>query len=99
MALLSGQAFIEAGVHAGLLWSDDGQAMRNNKRPTALDQTAARAKSSGRRQFMIYTRLLGSGLAALLLALTALPAAAQSFRVQCPTHTTLHPLVDAQRAS
>jgi FtsP/CotA-like multicopper oxidase with cupredoxin domain len=43
---------------------------------------------------MINKRLLGSGIAALLLALTALPAAAQSFRVQCPTHTALHPLVD-----
>ena len=37
------------------------------------------------------TRLFGSGIAALLLALFALPAAAQSFRVQCPAGTALHP--------
>ena len=39
------------------------------------------------------TRLFGSGVAAALLALFALPAGAQSFMVQCPTHTALHPLV------
>lgn len=32
-----------------------------------------------------------NGLAALLLLLFSLPAFAQSFRVQCPTTTTLHP--------
>ena len=42
---------------------------------------------------MVSTRLFGSGIAALILAAFALPAAAQSFKVQCPTHTTLHPLV------
>jgi FtsP/CotA-like multicopper oxidase with cupredoxin domain len=34
------------------------------------------------------------GLPALVAALFALPASAQSFMVQCPTHTALHPLVD-----
>jgi FtsP/CotA-like multicopper oxidase with cupredoxin domain len=41
------------------------------------------------------TRVIGSGLAAAILAIFALPAGAQSFKVQCPTHTTLHPLVNA----
>ena len=44
---------------------------------------------------MFSTRFIGSGIAAVLLTGLALPAAAQSFRVQCPTHTTLHPLVNA----
>jgi FtsP/CotA-like multicopper oxidase with cupredoxin domain len=44
---------------------------------------------------MIKTSHLWGGLPAVLLALAALPAGAQSFRVQCPTHgTTLHPLQD-----
>ncbi len=42
---------------------------------------------------MVSTRVFGSGFAAMLLAVFALPATAQSFKVQCPTHTTLHPLV------
>jgi FtsP/CotA-like multicopper oxidase with cupredoxin domain len=42
------------------------------------------------------TRVIGSGLAAAILAIFALPAGAQSFKVQCPTHTSLHPLVNAQ---
>src|SRR5258708_10643812 len=42
---------------------------------------------------MVSTRLFGSGFAAMLLAVFALPARAQSFKVQCPTHTALHPLV------
>jgi FtsP/CotA-like multicopper oxidase with cupredoxin domain len=42
---------------------------------------------------MFSTRFIGSGIAAVLLTSLALPAAAQSFRVQCPTHTTLHQLV------
>ena len=37
------------------------------------------------------TRVFGTGLAALLLGLFALPAAAQSFRVQCPVTTATHP--------
>jgi FtsP/CotA-like multicopper oxidase with cupredoxin domain len=37
-------------------------------------------------------------VAAVVLALSALPATAQSFRVQCPTHTALHPLVNSQGA-
>jgi FtsP/CotA-like multicopper oxidase with cupredoxin domain len=41
------------------------------------------------------TRVIGSGLAAAILAIFALPAGAQSFKVQCPTHTSLHPLVNA----
>jgi FtsP/CotA-like multicopper oxidase with cupredoxin domain len=44
---------------------------------------------------MISTRLFKSVLAVLPLAAFALPAGAQSFRVQCPTHTALHPLVNA----
>ena len=44
---------------------------------------------------MVSTRIIGSGFAALLLAVFALPAAAQSFRVQCPTSTALHPLVNS----
>ena len=40
---------------------------------------------------MIITRLIGSGIAATLLALIALPAAAQSFQVQCPGSTITHP--------
>ncbi len=40
---------------------------------------------------MINMRLIGGGIAATLLALVALPAAAQSFQVQCPTSTLTHP--------
>ncbi len=40
---------------------------------------------------MLSTRVIGSGIAAAVLALFALPAAAQSFRVQCPTATLTHP--------
>lgn len=40
-------------------------------------------------------RVIGTGVAAAILAVIALPAGAQSFRVQCPIHTTLHPLVNA----
>lgn len=40
---------------------------------------------------MLSTRLLGSGIAAVVLALLARPAVAQTFRVQCPKQTTLHP--------
>ena len=36
------------------------------------------------------TGIFGSGIAAVVLALIALPASAQSFRVQCPSSTTLH---------
>ena len=39
---------------------------------------------------MVSRRILGSGITALLLATIALPAVAQSFRVQCPSSTTLH---------
>ncbi len=39
-----------------------------------------------------------SGLTAAMLA-AALPATAQSFRVQCPTHTALHPLVPVTAAN
>src|SRR5258706_14991668 len=41
---------------------------------------------------MINKRLIGGGIAAMLLALITLPAAAQSFQVQCPTTTTTHPV-------
>ena len=37
------------------------------------------------------TRLIFCGMSALFTMLLALPAAAQSFKVQCPTSTTLHP--------
>jgi len=40
---------------------------------------------------MFSTQLLCRGFAALTLALITLPAAAQSFRVQCPTKTITHP--------
>ena len=40
---------------------------------------------------MLKTRFIGGGIAAAILALFALPAAAQSFRVQCPAGTVLHP--------
>jgi FtsP/CotA-like multicopper oxidase with cupredoxin domain len=40
---------------------------------------------------MLSTRLVSRGLSATLLILMALPAAAQSFRVQCPTSTITHP--------
>ena len=40
-------------------------------------------------------RVIGSGVAAAILAVIALPAGAQSFKVQCPIHTALHPLVNA----
>ncbi|MGB8328041.1 MAG: multicopper oxidase domain-containing protein [Steroidobacteraceae bacterium] len=40
---------------------------------------------------MISTRYLRGAAAGLLFGLLALPAAAQSFRVQCPSSTTLHP--------
>jgi FtsP/CotA-like multicopper oxidase with cupredoxin domain len=36
------------------------------------------------------TGIFGSGIAAVVLALIALPASAQSFKVQCPSSTTLH---------
>src|SRR5258706_11477671 len=41
---------------------------------------------------MINRCLMGGGSAATLLALVALPAAAQSFQVQCPTSTLTHPV-------
>ena len=40
---------------------------------------------------MFSTRSISSGIAAVLVAVFALPAAAQSFRVQCPRFTALHP--------
>src|SRR5450631_2289809 len=40
---------------------------------------------------MINTQLVRLGLPTFLLALLSLPAAAQSFRVQCPTSTITHP--------
>src|SRR5450432_530565 len=40
---------------------------------------------------MINTQLVRLGLPTILLALLSLPAAAQSFRVQCPTSTITHP--------
>src|SRR5438105_14561596 len=48
-----------------------------------------RQATSGVRMFS--TQLLCRGIAALTLALITLPAAAQSFRVQCPTTTITHP--------
>jgi FtsP/CotA-like multicopper oxidase with cupredoxin domain len=40
---------------------------------------------------MINTQLVRLGLPTILLTLLSLPAAAQSFRVQCPTSTITHP--------
>jgi FtsP/CotA-like multicopper oxidase with cupredoxin domain len=42
---------------------------------------------------MFNFQLLRHGLPTVLLAMLALPAGAQSFHVQCPLSTTLHPLV------
>ena len=42
---------------------------------------------------MFNPQLIRRGVPTILLAFLTLPAAAQSFRVQCPTHTTLHPLL------
>jgi len=42
---------------------------------------------------MVSTRLFGSGFAAMLLAVFALPATAQSFKVAVPHAHRLHPLV------
>jgi FtsP/CotA-like multicopper oxidase with cupredoxin domain len=42
---------------------------------------------------MFSPQLIRRGVPTILLAFLALPAAAQSFRVQCPTHTALHPLL------
>ena len=39
-------------------------------------------------------RVLGLVSGMLVLGCAALPVSAQSFKVQCPTHTALHPLVD-----
>jgi hypothetical protein len=44
---------------------------------------------------MINTQLVRLGLPTLLLAMLSLPAAAQSFRVQCPTSTITHPTASA----
>jgi FtsP/CotA-like multicopper oxidase with cupredoxin domain len=44
---------------------------------------------------MFDTNLFRRGLPTILLALMALPAAAQSFRVQCPEKTNLHPTAPA----
>jgi len=41
----------------------------------------------------MFNPLLTRGVPTILLAILALPAAAQSFRVQCPTSTALHPPV------
>src|SRR6202040_2818462 len=40
---------------------------------------------------MINTKLIRRGFPTILLAVMALPAGAQSFRVQCPTSTVTHP--------
>src|SRR3977135_3655919 len=48
---------------------------------------------------MFSTRLFGSGIAAALLALWALPVAAQSFRVRCPRSTPAHPSDPANPAA
>jgi FtsP/CotA-like multicopper oxidase with cupredoxin domain len=47
---------------------------------------------------MINTQLVRLGFPTLLLALLSLPAAAQSFRVQCPTSTITHPTATANNA-
>jgi FtsP/CotA-like multicopper oxidase with cupredoxin domain len=45
---------------------------------------------------MLSTRCYTRGLMTLWLCLLTLPVAAQSFRVQCPTSTSLHPPVNGQ---
>ena len=47
---------------------------------------------------MIHTQLVRLGLPTFLLAVMSLPAAAQSFRVQCPTSTITHPTASANNA-
>ncbi len=47
---------------------------------------------------MINTQLVRLGLPTLLLAILSLPAAAQSFRVQCPTSTITHPTASANNS-
>ncbi len=44
---------------------------------------------------MTSSQLLRRGLAAVLFVAFALPASAQTFKVQCPSSTKLHPLVNA----
>jgi FtsP/CotA-like multicopper oxidase with cupredoxin domain len=51
---------------------------------------ASSANRSGRRVAMVTKQIYNRGLTALALCLLALPAAAQSFRVQCPS-STQHP--------
>src|SRR5437867_3029243 len=48
---------------------------------------------------MLSTRFFGSGIAAACLVLCALPVAAQSFKVQCPTATPSHPSDPADAAA
>ncbi len=48
---------------------------------------------------MLSTRFFGSGIAAACLVLCALPVAAQSFKVQCPTATPSHPSDPANPAA
>src|SRR3989449_2776932 len=48
---------------------------------------------------MLSTRFFGSGIAAACLVLCALPVAAQSFKVQCPTSTPSHPSDPANPAA
>src|SRR6266481_1876689 len=47
---------------------------------------------------MFSHQLISRGLLAVLLGLLALPARAQSFRVQCPTSTITHPVPDNNNA-
>jgi hypothetical protein len=47
---------------------------------------------------MINIQLVRLGLPTILLALSSLPAAAQSFRVQCPTSTITHPTAASNNA-
>jgi FtsP/CotA-like multicopper oxidase with cupredoxin domain len=48
---------------------------------------------------MLKTRFIGGGIAAAILALFTLPAAAQSFRVQCAAGTLAHPAILANDAA
>ena len=47
---------------------------------------------------MFSHQLISRGLLAVLMVLLALPARAQSFRVQCPTSTITHPVPDNNNA-
>jgi FtsP/CotA-like multicopper oxidase with cupredoxin domain len=66
---------------------------RVNSRVTAPGNGSLLLDKDGGNMFNL--SIVRRGLPALMFLLFALPAAAQSFRVQCPTQTALHPLANA----